>query len=140
MGTSAVLPWGNPNYALQRCVNPGLSEQERRKNARFPIQLPVRYKLPDGCGWGRIVNIGSGGALFTMGHPVKLGQPIELWISWPVLLHEKVHLNLIASGLIVRIEKDRAAVRFEQCSFRTASSDFRRQALVPEVRGEQPYG
>jgi len=99
------------------------------------MNLPVRYTLPKSCGWGRIVNIGSSGALFTIGQPVNPGQPVELCIGWPVLLHEKVHLNLIAAGLIVRSEGGRAAVRFERCCFRTARSDFRRQSQSADLRG-----
>jgi len=95
------------------------------------MALPVRYSLVKCCGWGRIVNIGSGGALFTIDQPVRAGQRIELCIGWPVLLHEKVHSTLVAGGAIVRVEDGRAAIRFEQCLFRTAGSAFRRQALLP---------
>jgi hypothetical protein len=106
-------------------------EKERRQNVRFPMTLQVRYSFAKGSGWGRIVNIGSGGALFTIDQPVKQGQRVELYIGWPVLLHEKVHLNLIAEGRIVRAGEGLAAVKFERCRFRTASSAFRRQALLP---------
>jgi len=99
------------------------------------MTLPVRYTLAKSCGWGRIVNIGSGGALFTTGTLVRQGQRIELCIGWPVLLHETVHLNLVATGVVVRAEEGRAAVSFERSSFRTASSAFRRQALLPDLRG-----
>ena len=99
---------------------------------RFPMALPVRYSLGKSCGWGRIVNIGSGGALFTINETVRRGQRVELCIGWPVLLHEKVHLTLVAEGLIVRVEEGFAAVKFERCNFRTASEAFRRQALLPE--------
>ncbi|MGD0362053.1 MAG: PilZ domain-containing protein [Bryobacteraceae bacterium] len=109
--------------------------RERRRNVRFSMALPVRYTLARACGWGRIVNIGSGGALLTVDQPVMAGHRVELCIGWPVLLHEKVHLNLVANGVILRVEKGRAAVRFERCHFRTASAEFRRRALLPELRG-----
>ena len=112
--------------------------KERRQNVRFPISLPVRFTLAETCGWGRIINIGSGGALFTLDQPVKPGQTVELCIGWPVLLHEKVHLNLVAEGLIVRVDEGRAAVSFERCHFRTASSAFRRQSLLPEFQARIP--
>jgi len=102
---------------------------------RFPMVLSVRCNAGRTCAWGRIVNIGSGGALFTIEQPVGEGQRVELFIAWPVLLHENVHLNLVAEGVVVRIEEGRAAVKFEQSSFRTSSSTFRRQAMLPEVRG-----
>ncbi|MGA3075369.1 MAG: PilZ domain-containing protein [Bryobacteraceae bacterium] len=116
------------------------AEQERRHQVRFPIPLPVRYRLAKRSGWGRILNIGSRGALFTIDQPVRLGQRIELDIGWPVLLHDNVYLSLVAAGVIVRVEEGRAAVRFGKYCFRTASSIFRRQALLPELCGDaQPY-
>jgi len=122
-------------------VTPGKPKRERRHSGRFPIPLPLRYSLAKSCGWGRTVNIGSGGALLTIDQPVRPGQHIELCIGWPVLLHEEVNLNLIAAGVIARVEQGRAAVRFAQCSFRTASSASRRQAPSPDVRsGAQPHG
>jgi hypothetical protein len=111
---------------------------ERRQNVRFPMRLPVRYTIGKIQGWGRILNIGSGGAMLTLDQPVKTGQRAELYIGWPVLLHEKVYLNLIAGGVIVRVEEGRAAVRFERCHFRTATAAFRRQALMPDLRSGEP--
>jgi hypothetical protein len=132
---------GNRSPAFPDLATLRQPKPERRQNVRFPMGLPVRYSLAKSCGWGRIVNIGSGGALFTIDQSVRQGQPIELCMGWPVLLNEKVHLNLVASGVIVRAEEGRAAARFEQCSFRTASSAFRRQADVPELRGgAESYG
>lgn len=125
----------NRRRASRERTTPGKPKPERRQNVRFPMALPLRYSLAKSCGWGRTVNIGSGGALVTVDQPVRHGQRVELCIGWPVLLHEKVHLNLIASGVIVRAEEGRAAVRFEQSSFRTASTAFRRLARLPEVRG-----
>ena len=125
--------------ALDR-VTPGKPTWERRSHVRFPIPLPVRYRLAKRSGWGRILNIGSRGALFTIDRPVRLGQRIELCIGWPVLLHDNVYLSLVAAGVIVRVEEGRAAVRFGKYCFRTASSTFRQQALLPELCGDaQPY-
>jgi len=134
---SSSMP-ASQSPALRDRVTPGKRKGERRQNVRFPINLPVRYSLSKSHGWGRTVNIGSGGALFTVDQPVRPGQQVELCIGWPVLLHEKVHLNLVASGVIERVDEGRAAVSFERCAFRTASSAFRRQALLPELRGSAP--
>ena len=99
------------------------------------MALPVRYTLARACGWGRIVNIGSGGALLTIDQPVMAGQRVELCIGWPVLWHEKVHLNLVANGVILRAGKGpRCGTVRKRCHFRTASAEFRRRAL-PELRG-----
>lgn len=102
---------------------------ERRRAARFPLRLPVRYTLTDAEGWGQTVNISSRGALITISDPVKLRERIDLCIIWPALLHEQVHLNLVGSGAVVRVEEGRAAVRFQRCDFRTSSPALHRRAL-----------
>jgi len=94
------------------------------------MALSVRYNLGATCSWGQVVNISSGGALITAEQPVAKGQRVELCIAWPVLLHEKVHLNLVATGEVTRSENGRAAVKFEEYSFRTSSSMFRQQAIM----------
>jgi hypothetical protein len=121
-----------PRPALPDRVTPGKPKRERRRHRRFRIPLPVRFSFAKSRGWGRIVNIGSGGALFTINQPFRLGQRVELCIGWPVLLHDNVHLSLVAAGVIVRVEEGCAAVRFGKWTFRTASSAFCRQALLPE--------
>jgi|HubBroStandDraft_1064217.scaffolds.fasta_scaffold01623_4 hypothetical protein len=133
-----AIPSNRKSVVRDRTIFPKRAP-ERRQNVRFPIALPVRYSLAKSGGWGRTVNIGSGGALLTVGQPIRIGQRIELCIGWPVLLHEKVHLTLVAAGVIVRAEEGRAAVRFERCSFRTASSAFRRQALSPQAPAAEAH-
>jgi hypothetical protein len=118
---------------------PAKRKSERRQNVRFPMVLAVHYSAARKSGWGQILDIGSGGALFTIDQPLKLGQRVDLCIAWPVLLHEKVHLNLIAVGVIVRVEEGRAAIRFERCSFRTSSSAFRRHALSPVAQSAESH-
>ncbi|HVN06977.1 MAG TPA: PilZ domain-containing protein [Bryobacteraceae bacterium] len=112
---------------------------ENRQGPRFPMPLPLHYRLAEGSGWGRVLNIGKGGALFTIGHMVKPGQRIELRIGWPVLLDEKVHLTLVAGGVIVRAEDGQAAVRFHKCWFRTATAEFKRQALMPNAESQHSF-
>jgi hypothetical protein len=101
------------------------------------MRLPVRYTLGKDSGWGEILNIASGGALFTISQPVAIGRLVELCIGWPVMMHDNVHLNLVAEGAIVRVEEGRAAVRFEKREFRTCSSTFFRQAILPEFRDDE---
>lgn len=127
MGTSGI-----PQHrSFVRPAN-STAKQGRRSSARFPIELPVRYKVAKSSGSGRTINIGSGGALMTISHPVKPGERIELTISWPVLLYQKVRLNLIAHGTILRVAEGRAAVKFEQYNFRTAGAASRHHGHAAE--------
>src|SRR5580704_14254037 len=136
----SILIAPSRSHASRARATRGKPKPDRRRSARFPMALPVRYSLSKTSGWGRTVNIGSGGMLFTIDQPLRQGQRVELCIGWPVLLHEKVHLNLVASGTIVRAGEGCAAVRFETCAFRTASAAFRRQAKFPELHRAEPYG
>jgi hypothetical protein len=136
---ATTLP-GSRSIHIPGPASLGKPKRERRQNVRFPISLPVRYTLAKNCGWGRIVNIGSGGALFTVSQQLKPEERVELCIGWPVLLHQKVPLNLVAYGVIVRSGEGCAAVKFEQYGFRTASAAFRRQSLPPASLGIESHG
>ena len=111
------------------CTRP---PNERRQAIRFPMGLPVRYILPEGSNWGQTLNISSRGALLTMSHATLPGEKVELYISWPVLLDENVHLSLVVAGAVVRVDERGTAVKFDRCGFRTSSSAFFRQSLLAE--------
>ena len=148
MRTSASL--GTPS-ALDgsMSIQPSLKDQSRRnpkrliaaatcqRAIRFPVKLPVRYKIGEEFGWGELVNISSSGALFTTERTLPLRKGVELCIHWPALLLEAVHLNLVAKGPIVRVEPGRAALRILKYEFRTASSSFLREASMPECRSNR---
>ena len=103
-------------------------DMERRRAARYPLRLPVRYSFSHVEGWGETINISSRGALIAMPDHVKLRGRVQLCIIWPALLDEQVHLNLVASGIVVRVEEGRVAARFLRCDFRTSSPALHQQA------------
>ena len=104
-------------------------DTERRRAARYPLRLPVRYGFSHVEGWGETINISSRGALIAMPDHVKLRDRVHQCIIWPALRYEQVHLNLVALGIVVRVEEGRVAVRFLRCDFRTSSPALHRQAL-----------
>ncbi|MFN7993591.1 MAG: PilZ domain-containing protein [Bryobacteraceae bacterium] len=125
---SKYIPEVKGRPALVRGVGAGV--EDARKAIRFPVKLPVRYRVGQEVGWGEIVNISSNGALFTTERPLPVGKRVELFIDWPVLLSDSVRLNLVASGSIVRVESDKAAVRIRKHEFRTSSSSFQRKTAA----------
>jgi hypothetical protein len=102
---------------------------ERRRAARYPLRLPVRYRFSHVEGWGETIDISNRAALIAMPDHVKLRDRVHLCIIWPALLYEHVHLNLVAPGIVVRVEEGRVAVRFLRCDFRTSSPAMHQQAL-----------
>jgi hypothetical protein len=113
-------------------------DMERRRATRYPLRLPVRYSFSPVEGWGETINISSRGALIAMPDHVKLRRRVHLCIIWPALLCEQVHLNLVASGIVVRVEEGRVAVRFQGHDFRTSSPALHRQARVISEKEKIP--
>jgi len=98
---------------------------ERRLSNRLPIERDVRYKIFGGrrgitrVGWGKTVNMSSRGVLFTTESALPKGAHIELTVSWPAKLNHAVPLNLVARGVLVRVDENQAAVAMEKYEFRT---------------------
>jgi hypothetical protein len=109
-------------------VHPHLNiPADRRHSDRFPIEREVRYRVlnkrgGDEAGDGRTINISSSGVLFTSQHMLLPGRRLELSISWPAQLNNKVALKLVARGRVVRFEEGRAAIEILQYEFRTQAA------------------
>jgi len=100
---------------------------ERRAAVRFPIGQEVRYKAyvknTTQAGSGRTLNMSSGGILFTTQHFLSPGTRLELSVNWPAQLDNKCPLKLVASGRIVRVEADAAAMQIDRYEFRTQGAN-----------------
>ncbi len=97
---------------------------ERRLTSRFPFREEVRYRVLNSrinkiVGAGRTLNMGSGGIFFTTEQKLPLGRNVEVAVDWPARLDGVCALQFVASGRVVRAEKDRAAVRIERYQFKT---------------------
>ena len=102
---------------------------ERRRKSRFPMRRELRYKTLEEetileSGVGHTIDVASGGVSFQIGHALAPGLPIELSISWPVLLEGSCPIRLIVFGRVLRSTARRSA-----CS--VARYEFRTQARAP---------
>lgn len=111
---------------------------DRRQDRRYHLQLELRWKLIRrrrvlDTGTGYTLDLSSGGVLFDAGRHLPEGLTAELWITWPVLLHNTSPLQLVASGKIVRAIGRHVAIQTNQHEFRTAGAhdDGRTPAPVP---------
>ena len=105
----------------------GRSERERRTKRRFQIDQEVKYKMLYGqriaeTGTGRTINISSGGVWFSTESMLTSGMPVELSMSWPVLLNDSCPMKLMIYGCVVRSNERGAAVAIERYEFRTQGS------------------
>src|SRR3954449_12571825 len=105
----------------------GRTERERRTKRRFQIDQEVRYKMLYGqriaeTGAGRTMNISSGGVWFSTENMLTSGMPVELSMSWPVLLNDSCPMKLMIYGCVIRSNDRGAAVAIERYEFRTQGS------------------
>src|ERR1700694_600809 len=108
---------------------------ERRSKRRFHIDQEVKYKMLYGqriaeTGAGRTMNISSGGVWFTTENMLTSGMPIELSMSWPVLLNDSCPMKLMIYGCVVRSNERGAAVAIERYEFRTTGRSMQPQPLA----------
>jgi hypothetical protein len=101
--------------------------EDRRSRRRYPIELAVQYKilknyLVTGTGAGHSIDLSSGGIAFSTNTLLKVGSYLELSISWPVLLNQSCPLKLVASGRVVRSDRNCTAISLDRYEFRTTSA------------------
>lgn len=106
---------------------------ERRTKKRFRIEQEVKYKMLYGqriaeTGTGKTVNISSGGVWFSTETMLTAGMPVEISMTWPVLLHDSCPMKLMIYGCIIRSNERGAAVAIERYEFRTQGSRGLQQA------------
>ena len=110
---------------------------DRRSKRRYPIELPVQYKimknyLVTGTGTGTSLNLSSAGIAFSTSTPLRIGSYLELSISWPVLLNQSCPLKLVASGRVVRSDQNRTAISLDRYEFRTTSAKAFQTTAAPQ--------
>ena len=100
-----------------------VTQQDRRDNRRFPIELELRYKVVARRvqlnGAGRTLNMSSGGVLFAGDQSLPEGSFVELAIHWPVLLQATCPLTLLIVGRVVRCADHTIAVKTTRYEFIT---------------------
>lgn len=114
------------------------NERERRAKRRFQIEQDVRYKMLYGqriaeTGSGKTLNISSSGVWFTTETMLTIGMPVELSMTWPVLLNDSCPMKLMIYGCVVRSNERGAAVAIERYEFRTQGRTFQQQAQHPGI-------
>jgi hypothetical protein len=108
----------------QRVPRPEGASPERRASTRFSLNLEVGYTVPGRrgpveTGWGRTIDLSSSGLRFAAQSPLQPGLKLDVAIDWPVLLDGGVHLQLIATGVVVWSKGTETALRIQRHELRT---------------------
>jgi hypothetical protein len=82
-------------------------------------------------GSGKTMNIPGGGIWFSTQTMLASGMPIELSLTWPVLLNDSCPMKLMSYGCVVRSNDKGAAVAIERYEFRTQGRSRQNQPAIP---------
>jgi c-di-GMP-binding flagellar brake protein YcgR len=126
---------------VDRALSTG--ERERRNKRRFHIEQEVKYKMLYGqriaeTGTGKTTDISSGGVWFSTQNILTAGMPVELSMTWPVLLNDSCPMKLMIYGCVVRSNERGAAVAIERYEFRTSGTRGFQQSIPAPVEFRLP--
>jgi hypothetical protein len=98
------------------------TSKDRRNRRRYPIVLPLFYRILSGrTGMGQVTDISSSGLYFRSDGVFAAGELIELSIAWPVRSGSNEPLDLFLRGIVVRSDGLGAAVSITKYDFRLAN-------------------
>jgi hypothetical protein len=105
---------------------------DRRANHRYDVHLPVHYRVSQRgffplAGSGTTREMSSTGLTFRCRRPLPVGGHIELSIEWPAKPEEMKPLELVLTGIVIRSDGGRTAVRVTSKRFRAAAVEQYRQ-------------
>jgi hypothetical protein len=114
----------NDMVSEQTTTRPQIRSREKRSSIRFPLVRDVRFKRLSTrnsaeIGRGQTIDISSKGVYFTSEMSLSVGERLELSINWPAQLDQKLPLQLVTLGRVVRSDACRYAMAIERYEFRT---------------------
>ena len=100
---------------------------DRRFNRRYSIPLSHHWQAiwrrkVEASGVGTTINLSSGGILFAAHEALPAGRQVELAIVWPAFVDGFPRIQLVVSGIVVRSEQGRSAIRTTRHEFRTVAA------------------
>ncbi|HLI82778.1 MAG TPA: hypothetical protein VKV17_02610 [Bryobacteraceae bacterium] len=106
---------------------------------QFPLTMVLRYQTKSGpafvSGTSVTKRIGSRQIVFTANEDIQEKTKLQLAISWPVLLENRVRLQVIMDAIVTKVEDGVAEATILQYDFRTRKDPAVSAAgAIPEQR------
>jgi hypothetical protein len=117
-----------------------IADANRRGSARYSLALEVRYAtsggdVPAKIGTGISIDLSSSGLSLITDMSLLIGQGLTAYIDWPVLLNDDVKLQLVITGIVVRTNGTKVAIKILRYDFRTRGV---KQQPIQEWSAEVP--
>jgi hypothetical protein len=121
---NATIRYGS-RWAAVRFI-PHAATTDRRSASRYRIEADLSYQVFSrskliGAGYGRTLDISSGGVLFQSVDPVPPRRKIELAVVWPVRPEDARSVELWATGITLPPRRGRTVVKLSRFAFRMAN-------------------
>lgn len=97
---------------------PSGSRSARLRCARYPIALPVQYRVNGFTRSGITTHISSSGMFIATREVLPVNQSIKVTIDWPAVLDGRCPLGLVVLGRVRRINGRGMEIAIEQYEFR----------------------
>jgi len=105
---------------------------EIKNNGQQPLMYPVRLALHYralarnrvvvAAGSGYTASIGSRQIVFISDGAIRRGDRVEASVAWPVLLDQRVKLQLVVEGRAAGIDEKQVTLNVERYQFRTRAT------------------
>lgn len=114
----------------------GYRKHERRKSNRYPLALPIRYRVtprnsPPLAGGGTTQEISPAGLRFLCREALPVGSHIELVAEWPARAAGRLPMDLRMTGFVIRSNNAGTVVRVTShklCADAAAALPYRASA------------
>ena len=105
----------------------------------YPITLDLHYQVLSGgrpveTGSGRTTRFGSRRVVFIAEPALQVAARLQVSVAWPVLLDDRVKLQLIIEGRVTGVDGDRVTLGVVKYHFRTRGLSIAANSLEPCAR------
>ena len=114
-------------------------QDKLRYQPLYPITLDLHYQVLSGgrpveTGSGRTTRFGSHRVVFIAEPAHEVAARLQVSVAWPVLLDDRVKLQLIIEGRVLGVDGDRVTLGVVKYHFRTRGLSIAANSREPCAR------
>lgn len=128
--------------AMSSEMRPATREPRTASGQSYPMRVDLNYRLigVDGeldQGSGQTMALSCTSVWIESDKPLRVGLLVELGITWPVYLDDKIPLRLVVKGRTVSADGNFARIEIARHEFRTRGMSRDRKSRYPAVTAKR---